>query len=318
MGRVHTQAYLRLPHHFPQLSIRPELVAVADDVPGRAADAAARYGFAAAASDWRQIAADQRVQAVSITAPNFLHREIGVAMAAGRQAPLDREAGRAVRRRHPGHGRGGAQGGVQVRRRLQLPQRARRRGGPRADLVGRDRRRHPRPDPHAQRLRRPPRRRSHLALRAGPGRHRRARRPGLARRRPGPLTCSARSPRSSPTPPSSSPRAPARPGPPPGTRGPRAASRARSRTRTSSRACCASPPAPAACSRRCRVSVGEQNNYGFEVHGTQGAVMWDFRRMGELTRQHRVRLPGPAAAHRVRRPAATASTARSSRARRTP
>ncbi|MFE4579888.1 Gfo/Idh/MocA family protein, partial [Streptomyces chartreusis] len=32
----------------------------------------------------------------------------------------------------------------------------------------------------------------------------------------------------------------------------------------------------------CRVSVGEQNNYGFEVHGTKGAVFWDFRRMGEL------------------------------------
>jgi predicted dehydrogenase len=31
-----------------------------------------------------------------------------------------------------------------------------------------------------------------------------------------------------------------------------------------------------------RVSVGEQNNYGFEVHGTRGAVFWDFRRMGEL------------------------------------
>jgi predicted dehydrogenase len=32
----------------------------------------------------------------------------------------------------------------------------------------------------------------------------------------------------------------------------------------------------------CRISVGEQNNYGFEIHGTRGAVMWDFRRMGEL------------------------------------
>lgn len=32
----------------------------------------------------------------------------------------------------------------------------------------------------------------------------------------------------------------------------------------------------------CRVSVGEQNNYGFEVHGTTGAVFWDFRRMNEL------------------------------------
>ncbi len=31
-----------------------------------------------------------------------------------------------------------------------------------------------------------------------------------------------------------------------------------------------------------RIAVGEQNNYGFEVHGTKGAVFWDFRRMGEL------------------------------------
>ena len=32
----------------------------------------------------------------------------------------------------------------------------------------------------------------------------------------------------------------------------------------------------------CRTSVGEQNNYGFEIHGTTGAVFWDFRHMGEL------------------------------------
>ncbi|MFG3203703.1 Gfo/Idh/MocA family protein [Streptomyces sp. NPDC048192] len=81
MGRVHTQAYARLPHHFPQLSVRPELVAVADEVPGRAEEAAGRYGFATATRDWREVAADPRVHAVSITAPNFLHREIGVAMA---------------------------------------------------------------------------------------------------------------------------------------------------------------------------------------------------------------------------------------------
>ena len=45
MGRVHTQAYARVPHHFPGLSLRPELVAVADEVPGRAEEAAAQYGF---------------------------------------------------------------------------------------------------------------------------------------------------------------------------------------------------------------------------------------------------------------------------------
>ncbi|OAH09975.1 Gfo/Idh/MocA family protein [Streptomyces jeddahensis] len=94
MGRVHTQAYARLPHHFPQLSLRPELVAVADEVPGRAEEAAGQYGFASATRDWRDVAADPRVQAVSVTAPNFLHREIGVAMAeAGKHVWIEKPVG---------------------------------------------------------------------------------------------------------------------------------------------------------------------------------------------------------------------------------
>ena len=31
-----------------------------------------------------------------------------------------------------------------------------------------------------------------------------------------------------------------------------------------------------------RVAVGEQNNYGIEVHGTTGLIEWDFRTPGEL------------------------------------
>ncbi|MGI3228800.1 Gfo/Idh/MocA family protein [Streptomyces sp. GTA36] len=94
MGRVHTLAYARVPHHFPQLPVRPELVAVADEVPGRAEEAAGQYGFATAARDWREVAADPRVQAVSIAAPNFLHREIGVAMAeAGKHIWIEKPVG---------------------------------------------------------------------------------------------------------------------------------------------------------------------------------------------------------------------------------
>ncbi|MBU3865675.1 Gfo/Idh/MocA family oxidoreductase [Streptomyces sp. 4503] len=94
MGRVHTQAYVRLPHHFPQLSVRPELVAVADEVPGRAEEAAGRYGFATAVRDWHEVAADPRVRAVSIAAPNFLHREIGIAMArAGKHIWIEKPVG---------------------------------------------------------------------------------------------------------------------------------------------------------------------------------------------------------------------------------
>jgi predicted dehydrogenase len=94
MGRVHTQAYVRVPHHFPRLPLRPELITVADEVPGRAEEAAGQYGFATAVRDWREIAADPRVRAVSIAAPNFLHREIGVAMAqAGKHIWIEKPVG---------------------------------------------------------------------------------------------------------------------------------------------------------------------------------------------------------------------------------
>ena len=43
MGSVHTRAYVRLPHHFPELALRADLVAVADDVPGRAEQAADQF-----------------------------------------------------------------------------------------------------------------------------------------------------------------------------------------------------------------------------------------------------------------------------------
>ena len=84
MGRVHAQAYARVPHHFAEVG-PVRLVAVADDVPGRAASAARRYGFEQAVDDWRTLVGDPRVQAVSITAPNFLHRAMGSAFAAAGQ-----------------------------------------------------------------------------------------------------------------------------------------------------------------------------------------------------------------------------------------
>jgi predicted dehydrogenase len=94
MGRVHTQAYARVPHHFPQLTLRPRLVTVAEEVPGRAEQAAEQFGFASTTRDWREVAADPRVEAVSITAPNFLHREIGVAMAeAGKHIWIEKPVG---------------------------------------------------------------------------------------------------------------------------------------------------------------------------------------------------------------------------------
>ncbi|MEV4642522.1 Gfo/Idh/MocA family oxidoreductase [Actinoplanes sp. NPDC049548] len=94
MGRVHTQAYLRVLHHFPDLPVRPQLVAVADEVPGRAEEAAERYGFASPTRSWRDLLTDPAVEAVSIGAPNFLHREMGVELArAGKHIWIEKPVG---------------------------------------------------------------------------------------------------------------------------------------------------------------------------------------------------------------------------------
>jgi predicted dehydrogenase len=93
MGRAHAQAYARVRHHFPQLPL-PDLVAVADDVPGRADDAAEQFGFDVPTPDWRAVLADPRVGAVSITTPNFVHREMAVATArAGKHVWIEKPVG---------------------------------------------------------------------------------------------------------------------------------------------------------------------------------------------------------------------------------
>lgn len=80
MGQVHARSYARVPHHYPDLPV-PHLIAVADVVPANR-DAARRYGPQDRYDDWRDVLADPRIDAVSVTVPNFLHAEIGTAVAA--------------------------------------------------------------------------------------------------------------------------------------------------------------------------------------------------------------------------------------------
>ncbi len=82
MGQVHARSYARVGHHYPQLALSPRPVLVVDADAERRDDAIGRYGFEAASAQWRDVLTDDRVAAVSVTAPNFLHREIGVAVAA--------------------------------------------------------------------------------------------------------------------------------------------------------------------------------------------------------------------------------------------
>ncbi|CAM5741477.1 Inositol 2-dehydrogenase/D-chiro-inositol 3-dehydrogenase [Streptomyces alboniger] len=246
MGRVHTQAYARVPHHYPLLGLRPELVTVAEEVPGRAEEAAAQFGFASTTRDWREVAADPRVQAVSITAPNFLHREIGVAMAAaGKHIWIEKPVGLTVadaRAVADAVTEAGVHGAVGFNYR-NAP--AGSGDGPVSDRLRRHRHGHPCPRPAVQRLRGTPRggvERRYERERGGSGVLGDLASHGadLARHLLGDIT-SLTADTAIFVPERAVP-----PVSPPATAVPPAANSARWRTRTMSTACCASPPAPAA------------------------------------------------------------------------
>ncbi|WP_030346922.1 Gfo/Idh/MocA family protein [Streptomyces sp. NRRL S-1022] len=281
MGRVHTQAYARLPHHYPRLPLRPRLITVAEEVPGRAEEAAERFGFASATRDWREVVADPRVRAVSVTAPNFLHREIGVAVAeAGKHLWIEKPVGltagdaRAVADAVAGAGVQGAVGfnyrnapAVEAARELIVS------GGlgtvthVRIRLFS-DYAAHP----DSALTWRYERARGGSGVLADLASHG----ADLARFLLGDIASLTAD---------TAVFVPERPRPSGATAGHALAS--------------GGEPGPVenedyvGCLLRfasgargvleaCRVSVGEQNGYGFEVHGTRGAVFWDFRRMNEL------------------------------------
>jgi len=96
MGQVHARAYARLRHHYPDAALRPVLAAVADNAPdGRLQDAALTFGFEAAHTDWQELVVRDDVDAVSVTGPNAIHREVAVAVAEhGKHLWIEKPAGR--------------------------------------------------------------------------------------------------------------------------------------------------------------------------------------------------------------------------------
>jgi predicted dehydrogenase len=95
MGRVHSVAYRRCPDHFPDCAGRARLVVAADGEMERAQAAVDQLGYERATDEWRDVIADPDVDAVSITAPNRLHREVAVAAAeAGKHIWIEKPVGR--------------------------------------------------------------------------------------------------------------------------------------------------------------------------------------------------------------------------------
>ncbi|MGW6792127.1 Gfo/Idh/MocA family protein [Streptomyces chartreusis] len=280
MGRVHTQAYARVPHHYPQLSLRPRLLTVAEEVPGRAEAAAAQFGFASTTRDWRDVAADPSVRAVSITAPNFLHREIGVAMAeAGKHIWIEKPVGltaedaRAVADAAAGAGVHSAVGfnyrnapAVETARELIASGEIGIVTHVRVRLFS-DYAAHP----QGALTWRYERERGGSGVLGDLASH------GidLARFLLGDIASLTAD---------TAIFVPERARPTGATAGHTLATGELGPVENEDYVNCLLRFASGARGvlEACRVSVGEQNNYGFEVHGTKGAVFWDFRRMGEL------------------------------------
>jgi predicted dehydrogenase len=95
MGQLHSRGYRRLFDHYPDCEARPRLVIAGDAVEDRAKENAEIHGYERWTTDWREVIEHPEVEAVSISAPNFLHREVAIAAAeAGKHIWLEKPCGR--------------------------------------------------------------------------------------------------------------------------------------------------------------------------------------------------------------------------------
>src|SRR3954469_19100103 len=96
MGRLHARSWARLSAHYPELPLRPALVAVADTNPSEEVSRSVlAHGFAELHTDWRDLLARDDLDVVSVCGPNHLHRDMGVAVAeSGRHLWIEKPAGR--------------------------------------------------------------------------------------------------------------------------------------------------------------------------------------------------------------------------------
>lgn len=96
MGRVHTTSYRRVPEHFPDLGVEPRLV-IASDITDERRAHAERVGFERTTADWRAVIEHPAVEAISVTTPNAMHRELAIAaIEAGKHVWVEKPVGRGL------------------------------------------------------------------------------------------------------------------------------------------------------------------------------------------------------------------------------
>ncbi len=76
MGQVHSRSYRQVPERFRESEIIPHLIVCSDNLETRAKEAKESLGFEKWVTDWKEVIANPDVEAVNITTPNHLHLEI--------------------------------------------------------------------------------------------------------------------------------------------------------------------------------------------------------------------------------------------------
>src|SRR5271170_4595089 len=80
MGKAHSNAWRQAPRFFP-LKAEIEMHTICGRNAGAVEDARAKFGWARAATDWREVVASPEIDIIDITTSNLTHAEIGVAAA---------------------------------------------------------------------------------------------------------------------------------------------------------------------------------------------------------------------------------------------
>jgi len=94
MGQAHSRSFARLPMIMESACYRPELTVCADTMVQRRNSAASDFGFTAVTGDWRAAIDRADVDVVVVCAPNMLHCEIVEAAAAlGKHVFCEKPAG---------------------------------------------------------------------------------------------------------------------------------------------------------------------------------------------------------------------------------
>jgi predicted dehydrogenase len=81
MGKVHSNAWLKIPYSFAAPAAMPRLVAMCGRDQGKVLDIARRFGYVGTYTDWRQMMEDPEVQVVDVCTPDNEHSAPSIAAA---------------------------------------------------------------------------------------------------------------------------------------------------------------------------------------------------------------------------------------------